>query len=359
MKIVIIGQWVCPELNPRAHRTWQLALRLARDGHDVTVYALLGKKYDYSEVERSCGLKVKNLGVSRNGLKDSEGYRRKCLVSSVIKNAIGEYALFPGSDFLGMVKKALAAEGKTDLIISIAAPHAIHWAVARYIDRAKVKTWVADSGDPFMLNPFEKHHPQMERLERLWCDRCDYITIPLEEARDCYYPEYSEKIRVIPQGFDFKAVSLPEYSRNQVPTFILAGRAYEGMRDPGQFLRYLAASDRTFRFVVYTNSPGLFPLVPKMTVKGFIPREELLPELAKADFLVNITNPFKVQSPSKLIDYGLSGRPVLDISSAFTNEERKNFESFLDGDYSAARRIEGLERYDIASVAEAFLSLAR
>ncbi|MBQ6253951.1 MAG: hypothetical protein IJK05_04790 [Bacteroidales bacterium] len=164
MKIVIIGQWVCPELNPRAHRTWQLALRLARDGHDVTVYALLGKKYDYSEVERSCGLKVKNLGVSRNGLKDSEGYRRKCLVSSVIKNAIGEYALFPGSDFLGMVKKALAAEGKTDLIISIAAPHAIHWAVARYIDRAKVKTWVADSGDPFMLNPFEKHHPQMERL---------------------------------------------------------------------------------------------------------------------------------------------------------------------------------------------------
>ena len=79
--------------------------------------------------------------------------------------------------------------------------------------------------------------------------------------------------------------------------------------------------------------------------------------LAKADFLVNLTNPSAVQSPSKLIDYGLSGRPILDISSDFTDPEKDNFERFLAGDYACAHKIEDLERYDIRKIASAFLAL--
>ena len=360
MKIVLIGQWAYPEQNPRAQRAWQLGVRLAKDGHDVTLYALLGKEYDYSGIFESCGLKVRNLGISKNGLADSEGRKSKRLVSRVIKTLVNEYALFPGGDFDPMVKRALAREGEMDLLISIASPHAIHWAVAKHIDRTKVRTWVADCGDPFMLNPFDRHRPCMEKLERLWCSKCDFITVPLEEARQSYYPEYSEKIKVIPQGFDFESVKLPEYSPNAIPTFVFAGKAYPGLRDPGNFLKYLSTCGKPLSFVVHTNTPELFTkgAVPEgMTVNGVIPRDELLVRLASADFLVNITNPSTVQSPSKLIDYGLSGRPVLDISSDFTDAERDNFESFLAGDYSCAHSIEGLERYDIRRIASAFIAL--
>jgi hypothetical protein len=362
MKIVIIGQWVYPEQKPRSQRAWQLGLRLAKDGHDVTLYALLGSTYDYSQVEKEYGLKVRNLGVSWNGLTDSEGHRKKHLVSGVIKNLLDEYDVFPGRDFYPMVRKALKKEGEIDLLVSIASPHAIHWAVARCIDRSKVKTWIADSGDPFMLNPFMKHHSCLEKQERLWCERCDYITVPIEEARKSYYPEYAGKIRVIPQGFDFQEIALPPYEKNDIPAFIFAGRAYENLRDPGSFLRYLSKCGRDYSFVVYTSSPDLFNSVPipgKMSVKGYIPRKELLPKLAMADFLINITNPSTVQSPSKLIDYALSGRPILDISSSFTEEERDRFERFLNGDYTMAHRIENLDRYEIRNVAEAFISLAR
>ncbi|MBQ6287117.1 MAG: glycosyltransferase [Bacteroidales bacterium] len=362
MKIVLLGQWTYPEQKPRAQRTWQLGVQLAREGHDVTLYALLGPGSDYTSIENSCGLKVRNLGFSKNGLTDSEGHRKKRLFSSIVKNILNEYEVFPGCDFKPMVRNVLAQEGPIDLLVSIASPHAIHWAVADCIDRAKVGTWVADCGDPFMFNPFIKPYGWLAKVEKRWCSRCDYITVPLEAARNSYYPEFSEKIKVIPQGFDFHEVELPTYVRNKVPTFVFSGRAYAGLRDPGKFLDYLSTSGKEFLFRVFTNSPELFPcdaMPGKMDVKGFIQRTELLKELARADFLVNITNPSSVQSPSKLIDYGLSGRPVLDISSGFTEEEKGNFEAFLDGDYSSAHRIPDMSSYDIVNVAKAFTDLTK
>ena len=362
MKIVIIGQWTYPDQRPRAQRTWQLGLQFAKEGHDVTVYALLGGETDYSGVEEKYGLKVRNLGVSPNGLKDSEGHRRKTLHSSAVKILLNEYNVFPGCDFRRMVRETLEREAEIDLLISVACPHAIHWAVARYIDRTKVKKWVADCGDPFMLNPFGKKRRYLEKTERRWCERCDFITVPVEQAIDSYYPEYRDKIRVIPQGFDLDEVVLPEYTVNSVPTFVFAGRGYSGLRDPANFLRYLSSGKREFRFLVYTNTPEFFPgeSVPdRMSVRGFIPRSELLCELAKADFLVNIVNPSTVQSPSKLIDYALSGRPILDISSVFPAEEQQVFEQFLDGNYEKAHKVVGLERFDIRNVARSFLELAR
>ena len=107
MKIVIIGQWTYPDQRPRAQRTWQLGLQFAKEGHDVTIYALLGGETDYSGVEEKYGLKIRNLGVSPNGLKDSEGSRRKTLHSSAVKILLNEYNVFPGCDFRRMVRETL------------------------------------------------------------------------------------------------------------------------------------------------------------------------------------------------------------------------------------------------------------
>jgi hypothetical protein len=60
-----------------------------------------------------------------------------------------------------------------------------------------------------------------------------------------------------------------------------------------------------------------------------------------------------LNTPSKLIDYGLSESPVLNINPL--NPEKEIIMQFLSGDYSNQRRIENLERYNIKQVANQFL----
>ncbi len=43
--------------------------------------------------------------------------------------------------------------------------------------------------------------------------KVNYITVPIEEAREAYYEEFRNKIRVIPQGFDFSDVQLAKYEK--------------------------------------------------------------------------------------------------------------------------------------------------
>ena len=88
--------------------------------------------------------------------------------------------------------------------------------------------WIADCGDPFMLNATENYTPPFyfKQLEKSWCNRCDFITVPTETSHEGYYPEFKSKIRVIPQAFNFDEVELGRYLEHNVPTFAFSGRLY-------------------------------------------------------------------------------------------------------------------------------------
>jgi hypothetical protein len=85
-------------------------------------------------------------------------------------------------------------------------------------------------------------------------------------------------------------------------------------------------------------------------------REDIIKACSQADFLINVKNPSSVQTPSKLIDYGIAGRPILDISNDFC--EQKQFEEFCKRDYSHQHRIPDMEQYKIENVADQFIKLA-
>ena len=91
-----------------------------------------------------------------------------------------------------------------------------------------------------------------------------------------------------------------------------------------------------------------------ITGKG---RKDVVWECSKADFLINITNPSNVQTPSKLIDYGIAGRPVLDVENDFSDST--SFLKFYEGDYSGEHKIDFLDNYRIEYVAQQFLDLAK
>lgn len=358
LRIVIIGQWVLPMRNPRSHRTWNLALQLAKMGHDVTVYALLGTA-DYSEYEARYGLKIRNLGRSRWGCMDSDG-TPVALWKRALHRYMNRRYHFPQIELAGMAERVVKSLTHVDLLITIASPHTIHWGAARSFTRERARCWVADCGDPYMGNPFSVAPAAHEALERDWCSKCDAIAIPVEEGRTAYYEEYRDKIAVIPQGFDFSAVELADYTPNAVPTFAFSGAVYPGQRDLNRFMQHLLTLDRPFRFIVYTRlrkhfEPWATQLAGRFEFRDYVPREQLVRELSQMDFLVNVRNKGSVQQPSKLIDYGQAGRPILDVSTDFC--EQHELAAFMDGDYTAARPVGDLQRFDIGTVARQFIGL--
>lgn len=361
MKIVLIGRRSYPISAPRANRITELAKELSRQGHEVILYALLGD-IDYTDISKETGVKFKSLGKARYGLYSNSGQSHVGLVARIFTKLFKKLLLFPDIVMIPMVKKAIKQEGKIDLLITIANPHINHFAAA-LADRSKVGCWIADCGDPFMGNPFRKHPFYFEYFERAWCKRCNYITVPIEEAKDGYYPEYREKIKVIPQGFDFNLTKLAEYKQNTAPTFGYSGIFYKDLRDPEKFLQYLVELNKPFKFVCYTKPGFLEPykekLGDKIEIHDYIPREDLLKELSKMDFLINLPNKSGVQQPSKLIDYALTKRPILAVSSDMTDEEKQHCVEFLNGDYTHKYIVPDIQQYNIVNVASKFLALTK
>jgi len=199
-------------------------------------------------------------------------------------------------------------------------------------------------------------------FEKDFCRKADYISVPIEEAKKGYYPEFRNKIRVIPQGFKFEEVEInpSNYVPNPVPTFAYAGGFIPGGRDPRTLLEYLTSLDREYKFIIYTKSIGLVkPWVEKsngrMEIRDYIERKKLINILSKMDFLVNIENKSPLMMPSKLIDYYLTGRPVLNVTSSLT--ENGQLDQFLNGDYSDRYNFINMDRFRIENICRNFLSL--
>ena len=365
MKILVITQHIFPIQTPRSIRGTELIKELARRGHEVTVYAVLGK-YDYSSFEKETGIKVKGISIRWEVLpNNSDGTGKRNFIDK-ITGRLFRFLEFPLMEFYYRVSEILNNESSFNVLISIGDPHHIHWGCAR----AKKKypnhfpnVWIADCGDPFMKNGKTKEHlPRFAKYERMFCNECDYITVPIENAKEAYYPEYRNKIRVIPQGFDFDIDNIGKVQvHNEVPTFAFAGMFYPDIRNPKLFLDYLCSINRDFRFYVYTRFDNLLAdykdrLKGKLIIKSPVPRNELIDVLSGMDFLVNLKNVNSPnQLPSKLIDYGIAGRPILNINPQ--SPDIKQIMAFISGDYSTGLKIENLDDYHIKNVVKKFEEL--
>ncbi len=362
MKILVITQHIFPIQTPRSIRSTELIQELARRGHKVTVYAVLGN-LNYSDFERKYGISVKNIPLKwEMHPYNSDGVNNRTFIDKVLGRLLGRFE-FPLFEFYYRIANIIKNESPNDVLISIAAPHHIHWGCARAKQlhpEVFPKTWIADCGDPFMKNGKSTEHLKcFEKYERLFCQECSYVTVPIPQAIDAYYPEYKDKFRVIPQGFDFDLNNLQRKEvNNPVPTFAFAGMFYADIRNPKLFLDYLCAIEKPFKFVVYTRYNNLIDeykeiLGDKFIVKEAIPRQELIKQLREMDFLVNIQNSNNPnQLPSKLIDYGIVNRPILDVNPSKPNTIV--IEEFLARNYTNELVIPSIEKYHITNVVQQF-----
>lgn len=352
-----------PRLNPRAFRSTELAREFARRGHDVTLYGETGE-YDYTEFTKNTGVKVRQIKRRFTTLDIEKEWGNFSFVKRMSWIALGYFFEFPEVGLVKRVYNILKHENDVDLLVTVAHPHPIHWGAAL---RKKIepqlfpKTWISDCGDPFMLNPFYKKRWYFKYIEEFWGRMTDFITIPIENAKSGYYPSVQSKLRIIPQGFDYQNTKLDSYAPHKVPHFAYAGAIYPGMRDPTTFLQYLVSQNYDFCFTIYTKIPEFFDtfkkeLGDKLQIRPFIPREQLIFELSSQDFLINFENPNAMQAPSKLVDYALTKRPIIKISTPF-NEEAKMQNIFAKGKVNNDYADIDISAYDIRNVADAFLAL--
>ncbi|MCB0797189.1 MAG: glycosyltransferase [Chitinophagales bacterium] len=368
MKILIISKFFYPSVTPRSFRTTALAKAFAKAGHEVQVYTSWNEEiHPAYAVEHGMEIHPLSKWIWKD-IRADKGAGPFRLVRRILKRGLQLSLEYPDIQFLFTTRRLLRKKNGYDLLITIAVPHAIHWgaALARTRKHRIAKTWVADCGDPFMFEKTDTFRKwfYFAWFEKLFCRKADHITVPIEDAKEAYYPEFRHKIKMIPQGYDFNEVPIDHnlYRKNPVPTFAYAGAFIPGVRDPKNFLEYLLTLKCPFLFIIYTNQTSI--VIPyaersegRIEIRPYVPRAELLPVLAGMDFLVNIGNGTNIQSPSKLIDYQICGRPVLSVDSFSLNSSV--ITQFLSGDYSGQISLGDLSAYDIKNVSKQFLQLTQ
>jgi hypothetical protein len=369
-RILIISRAFYPDISPRSFRATELAKEFARQGHEVVVLTIRDEMH-HEWFEKEHHVQIKTFGrLALPEINFTNGGKISLLVKRLFRRLLLVLLQYPEIEIMFKVKSAIKYERSYDLLVSIAVPHPIHWGVAwgfhRNANAPTAKAWIADCGDPFMGVSYDRFGKMFyfKYLEKWFCRKTDFITVPVEEARDAYYPEFRKKIRVIPQGFKFEEYEQDRsiYVPNEVPTFAYAGALMKGIRDPRVLLNYLVSQTRDFKFYIYTKTPTMVsPFLEaaqgRLILKDYLPREELLKELSRMDFLVNINNITAQQVPSKLIDYYFTGRPVLSLESGGIDPAVIN--QFLEGDYRAQFKYEQIERFRIENVCKKFLTLCR
>lgn len=364
-KILIISRSFYPENTPRGFRTTELAKQFARTGHKVTVVTPRTNRI-HDAFEKEFGVLIKDLGVLKWKPIAVKGGGVNRLFRRILVRASSLLFLYPDIESLFLVRKALKRENeKYDLLLTIAAPHPVHWATAMTFRKVRLlaKTWVADCGDPFMggENDTFKRLFYFKYFEKWFCRKADFITVPIAEAIPAYYPEFRNKIRVIPQGFRFEDVPLKNLLvQNTVPTFAYAGTLIPRVRDPHEFFEFLNKTDLDYKFFIYTGNTDYAQKYARnsngrIEVRPLLPRLDLLNILQEVDFVVNFENKGVRQSPSKLIDYVILKKPILSVKTfGFTPDI---FLEFLNRDYRHQLMIEDPDQYRIETVSQKMIDL--
>src|SRR5690606_32478583 len=201
--------------------------------------------YNYENFTKEFNIKVRSLGKTYFSKLNSDESNKFNLVDKILIKLFGRLLEFPDIELIFNTYKVLKNFNKFDLLITIGRPYPIHWGAALFKTFNNVGfTWIADCGDPYMGNPMIKHPFYFKYVEKWFCKKVDYLTIPIKEALPAYYKEFHPKIKIIPQGFNFEDTLSLQYKKNEITTFIYAGIFYKDVRDPRPFLDYLVKLNR-------------------------------------------------------------------------------------------------------------------
>jgi glycosyltransferase involved in cell wall biosynthesis len=234
--------------------------------------------------------------------------------------------------------RTVAKDVQVQALVSVS-PTFTAVAVGRALLRglAPAPRWLIDLGDPFSFaveappNNFRLYGALNVRFERACFTTASAVSVTNELTRDGYarrFPESAAKIGVIPPLLTVPpsgaAAAAPDGRRR----LVFLGTLYPTIRRPDDLLalfrrlrvrpgfedielhfygdvRECAASFERQRDLLGT----------RVFVHGPVPRADAAAAMRSAAVLVNIGNDTSYQLPSKIVEYAMTGKPILNLAS--------------------------------------------
>jgi glycosyltransferase involved in cell wall biosynthesis len=351
-KVLIISFQYWPALSARAFRWTALAEGWAGKGREVhVVCARLPGRPAFETVSGVQVHRVGNLWIERlraglpttdAGTTTTRSGIRRVLASAA--RAAWHAIYWPDTSctwYFAARSKALEllAAVSPDAVVSVS-PAFTAVAVGRSLVRRKPGGfhWLIDLGDPFSFaeeappNNLHLYRRLNVRLERSCFAAAGSVSVTTPETRDRYaglFPESAQKIAVIPP-----LVALPETGsrigrggRSDRLRLAFLGRLYPTIRRPDFLLAIFSALAKgpggeryelhfygetwecQASFAAYGHMIGR-----NLFLHGPVPRDHAAAAMRSADVLVNIGNETSYQLPSKIVEYAMTGRPILNLA---------------------------------------------
>jgi glycosyltransferase involved in cell wall biosynthesis len=351
-KVLIVSFQYWPALNARAFRWTALAEDWARKGRDVHV--VCARLPDRPAFEAVNGVKLHRVGnvwierlrgaglpIAESGTTAKRNVIRR--VTTAAARAIWHGIYWPDTSCTWY----FAARSKARQLLSAVSPDAVvsvspaftAVAVGRSLARHKPRGfhWLIDLGDPFSFaeeappNNLRLYRRLNVRFERSCFSAADSVSVTTSATRDRYaalFPESAQKMAVIPP-----LVALPEAGggveggRADRHRLAFLGRLYPAIRRPDFLLAMFSALaegpggeryelhfygetwECQASFAAYGHMIGR-----NLFLHGPVPRDRAASAMRSADVLVNLGNDTRYQLPSKIVEYAMTGRPILNLA---------------------------------------------
>lgn len=217
------------------------------------------------------------------------------------------------------------------VLISSVPPNFSPHVAAALLSRGTGCPWVADYGDPWVLNPLYQaaswHRQMAEGLERLLVRMTRRVMVTTEATRRAYQgyvPDLpAAHFTVVPCGYPATLYRTLDAEPFESFTVVYTGGFYPGLRSPEALFQALAQLGEHAPQVLIVGA-SLSPwesrlahpvLVHKVRVITYVPHHEAARLQKRATVLLMIGNRSPLQIPSKLYEYVGARRPILALQS--------------------------------------------
>lgn len=377
MRILIVSYSYAPALTPRAFRWSALAEWMIAQGHQVDVICAQDVESEAVQiingvaihrvggniremVKRKLGIESATIATSRNVQKPMTTNVRgrfRNILTTIYRYTLRKilWPDFAGFWYFSALRKAknLIESNLYDAIVSVSVPFTGHL-VGLALHKKYGIRWLADIGDPFsfMTETPVNNHWLFNKLnyfsESKVLHRANVISVTTEGTKTEYcrhFPDIvSSKISVIPPLFAAAAQlvdSKPFFKGGDQIRLVFAGTLYSQIRNPSALLNFFkslldesieerlelhffgAINDCEFCFEKFSPLIG-----KKIFLHGLVPREEALRAMKEATILINLGNGTAYQLPSKVVEYVMLAKPVLNISPIELDSSQSMFSEF-------------------------------
>lgn len=358
--IVILSYYYHPQITPRAFRAKELATEFIKRGWNVILITPLGVFNN----DQILTLHTSTVAPPKPQISHAQTAPIKSLAMKLLRRILPG-----GKDLLGslkLIRHGTKTKTNATIVMSIGLPFSVHLATyfLKLTGFLRSNRFMADYGDPYSaMEARYKGCLYAKTIERQVLKAFDEITVPVVTAKVEFESVTDlNKIYISPQGLDISQFRIANYEAHPNKSrFAYAGLFYSDIRNPSVLFDYLKTLSKDVEFHLYTRASHeatqailkRYSASTNIIIHNSISREECIFELSKYDFLINIENEIESQTPSKLIDYTIAGRPIFSFKPSTFNQTK--LDAFLQKNYES-RLVLDISKFNIITVTDKLIT---